>query len=81
MPGYGHNINNQALYLYQSHLQLVADRKEVEIFVEEIRDHYNNTDRYEPGEGDRQVKRFYRSFIERRHIPLLGCEKYHLEQK
>ena len=40
MPGYGHHITDQALYLYHSHLQLVADRKEVEIFVKEIRDHY-----------------------------------------
>jgi len=84
MPGRGHTINKQTLEDYQNHLEAIAKRKEVEDFVEEIRDWYNNTDRYEPGEGDRQVKQFYRSVREDSGKPrsqhkycLLGTEKYH----
>jgi hypothetical protein len=62
MPGYGHTINNQALEEYQDLLVEAAKRREAEEFVEELRDWYNS-DRYPPGEGDRQVKKFYRSFL------------------
>jgi hypothetical protein len=42
MPGRGHTINKQKLEDYQNHLETIAKRKEVEDFVEEIRDWYNH---------------------------------------
>ena len=54
MPGHGHTINNKALEAYHDHLVEAAKQREVEEFVEELRDWYNS-DRYEPGEGNRKV--------------------------